>query len=100
MCSGGVSHEYNYNFYFMKRGPERKEFYDCLASKIDGVMKTIESKETFKKKLKCAISIVKKCVCIRQNISDPTSVDRRRSANHYYMDKVCYGITTKVPRNC
>ena len=69
MCSGGVSHEYNYNFYFMKRGPEHKEFYDCLASKMDGVMKTNESKETsgeVTKKLKCAISIVKKCVCIRQ----------------------------------
>ena len=87
----------------MKRGPERKEFYDCLASKMNGVMKTIESKETsgeVTKKLECAISIVKKYVCIRQNISDPTSVDRRRPANEYYMDKVCYGITIKVPRNC
>ena len=53
-------------------------------------MKTAESKETsgeVTKKLKCVISIVKKCVCIRQNISDPTSVDRRRPINQYYMDK-------------
>ena len=48
MCSGGVSHEYKYNFYFMKRGPEPKEFYDCLASKMDGFMKTIESEDILK----------------------------------------------------
>ena len=64
-------------------------------------MKTAESKETsgeVTKKLKCAISIVKKCVCIRQNIFDPTSVDRKRPVNQYYMDKGVLWNYMKVPR--
>ena len=79
-----VPHEIKYEFRFMKRGPEPSEFCDCLASKMDSFIATINLSEPEEKSMKCAISIVTKRVCIRQNITDPTRLDRRRYANQLY----------------
>lgn len=80
-----------YKFHFMKRGPEPNEFCDSLASKMDSLIETIGLSEAEQKSVdktkKRAISMVKQRVCIRQNISDPTRVDRRRSANQLHADR-------------
>ena len=88
---GSVDHEIKYKFHFMKRGPEPKEFYDSLTSKMDGFIATIDLSEPEEKSInevkKRAVDTVKKNVCIRQNISDPTKVDKRRFASKYYAKK-------------
>ena len=77
-----MTDEIKYKFHFMKRGPEPSEFYDCLTSKMDGFIIDLSEPEW-----KRAISIVTKRVCIRQNITDPTKVDRRRYANRLYIHR-------------
>ena len=88
---GSVDHEIKYKFHFTKRGPEPSEFYDSLTSKMDGFIRTIDLNESEKKSIKeankRAMCIVKKRVCIRQNITNPAKLDGRRSANQHHTKK-------------
>lgn len=78
---------------FQKRGPEPNEFCNILTSKMNGFItnSATDLSESERKRVNAtktrAISVVKKRVCIRQNITDPTRVDGRRSANEYYVDR-------------